>query len=247
MDGEDIKTIVGPPGWDPDSQRLEYATTQEAAKRLKYLRSDGNVQVFWDTLAEREVYIGRTQAPLELLFQQAAAIVMANLRNPGAPPCASDARVELQRAVEMLETVTERSPLSWRGHWMLGKAWHALGKSEQAYQSLATAFEIEKEETSILRELSGICLELGRGNEAIRISEHAIGQEPKNSELLGNLAVAYLIDGRLKEAQTTIEAALGQNQEDSVNQTLKRIISSVSQGRRAQPHDLFDLTGARRT
>ncbi|MCF7787627.1 MAG: tetratricopeptide repeat protein [Prosthecobacter sp.] len=247
IEGEEVKTIIGPPGWDPEVQRLNYATIEEAAKRLKYLRNDDNVQVFWDTVAEREVFVGRTQVPLDMLFQQAGAIVTANLRNPGSSPAPAEAAIELQRAIEMLETVVERAPDSWRAHWMLGKAWHALGKSELAFVSLSKAFELEKQESVIPRELCGICLELGRGNEAVRVSEHAIGLEPQNPELLGNLAIAHLIDGKHKEAETTIDAALKQNQNDPVNQALRRIITEVVKGRRTQPRNLFDLTGARKS
>lgn len=247
IDGEDIRTIVGPPGWDPEGQRLNYATIEEAAKRLKYLRNDGNVQVFWDSVEEREVYVGRTQVPLEMLFQQAGAIVTANLRNPGSSPAPAEVAVEIQRAIEMLETIVERSSESWRVHWLLGKAWHALGKSELAFVSLSKAFELEKQESVIPRELCGICLELGRGSDAVRISEHAIGLEPQNPELLGNLAVAHLIDGKHKQAQATIEAALKQNPNDPINQTLKRVVADVMNGRRTQPRDLFDLTGGRRS
>ncbi len=200
-----------------------------------------------DTVAEREVFVGRTQVPLDMLFQQAGAIVTANLRNPGSSPAPAEAAIELQRAIEMLETVVERAPDSWRAHWMLGKAWHALGKSELAFVSLSKAFELEKQESVIPRELCGICLELGRGNEAVRVSEHAIGLEPQNPELLGNLAIAHLIDGKHKEAETTIDAALKQNQNDPVNQALRRIITEVVKGRRTQPRNLFDLTGARKS
>jgi tetratricopeptide (TPR) repeat protein len=239
--GEDVKTIAGPPGWCPDTPRLKYATKEEAARRLKFLRSEGNVHVFWDSEEDTEVFVGRTEVPLDLLFAQAGEVVTANLRNPGCPPAKAESMIEIQRAVEMLEVVVEHAPQSWRAHWMLGKAWHALDRLPLAHAELSRAFELEKEETVIPRELSGICLELGLGHEAVQIMEHAIGLEPQNAELLGNLAVAHLISGSLKEAQGTILGALKMDPDDKVNQTLHRIIGEVATRKRAQPRNLFEL------
>lgn len=244
LSGESVETIVGPHGWNPDDERLTYATKEEAKQRLRFLRDEGNVQVFWDTVSEKEVYVGRTGPPLEELFEKAGPMVTANLRNPGAPVDTSKA-VVLQRAIEMLEIIAEKAPGNWRVCWLLGKAWHALGHSDRAHAWLNQAFEHEKEETVIPRELSGICLELGRAAEAARVSEHAVGCEPDSPELIGNLAVAYLIDGRIKEAEMTIQAALRRNPKDQVNQTLQRLIAEVSKGRRAQPKNLFELTGVK--
>lgn len=242
--GERVETIVGPTGWNPDEQTLTYATKEEAKRRLRFLRNEGHVQVFWDTEGDKEVYVGRTGPPLEELFDKAGPMVTANLRNPGSPVDVSKA-VILNRAIEMLEIIDDKAPGNWRVCWLLGKAWHALGRSDRAHEWLMKAFEHEKEETVIPRELSGICLELGKGAEAVQVSEHAIGCEPDSHELIGNLAVAYLIDGRVKEAETTIQAALRRNPQDLVNKTLQRLIGEVAKGRRPQPKNLFELTGVK--
>jgi len=241
--GEDVKTIVGPPGWDPENPKpLKFSTTAEAAKRLKYLRSDGNVHAYWDKEDNVEVYIGRTQAPLDLLFQQAGEIVVANLRNPGAPPVREEAKkADLHRAVEMLEIVAEGAPDAWRVRWMLGKAWHALDRLDLAYEPLSKAFELAPDEPENSKELAGICLELGRGEEAVRVAEHAVGLNPRDPELVGNLALAYLVAGRPKEAESTIRAALAMNAGDQINQNVLRIIRQVASGERAQPRNLADL------
>jgi tetratricopeptide (TPR) repeat protein len=205
LKGERVETIVGPHGWNPDEQTLTYATKEEARHRLRFLRNEGNVQVFWDTVSGKEVYVGRTGPPLEELFDKAGPMVTANLRNPGSPVDASKA-VVLNRAIEMLEIIDDKAPGNWRVCWLLGKAWHALGRSDRAYEWLMKAFEHEKE---------------------------------------GNLAVAYLIDGRIKEAETTIQAALRRNPKDPVNQTLQRLIGEVAKGKRSQPKNLFELTGVK--
>lgn len=240
--GEQVVSIVGPHGWNPDEEGISYASKEEAERRLRFLRNEGKVQVFWDSETEKEVYVGRTGPPLEELFEQAGAVVTSNLRNPGSPVDPSKA-VELQRAIEMLEIIDDKAPGNWRVCWLLGKAWHALGRSERAHEWLGKAFEHEKEQTVIPRELSGVCLELGKGAEAVRISEHAVGFDPQSPELIGNLAVAYLIDGRIMEAEKTIQAALRRNAQDPVNQTLGRIIGEVAKGTRAAPKNLFQLTG----
>lgn len=242
--GEQAESIVGPEGWNPDEERLVYATREEAERRLRFLRNDGNIQVFWDTVTEREVYVGRTGPSLQELLDKAGAVVTANLRNPGSPVDALNADA-LQEAIQMLTVIAENVPDNWRVLWLLGKAWHALGRSDRAYDWLKKAFDLEQGETVIPRELAGICLELGRGGEAVRISEHAVRSEPESGELIGNLALAYVIDGRLKEAEATIKTALQKDPSDTINQTLQKVIQEIAKGKRPKPKNLFDLTGVK--
>jgi tetratricopeptide (TPR) repeat protein len=108
--------------------------------------------------------------------------------------------------------------------------------------SLFDAYELEKDIESIPRELSGVCLLLGRAQEAIEIGERAAGLKPDDYQALGNLACAYLIGGRLVEAQATIDAARKIDPNDRTNASLHLIIQRVRSGHVPQPKTLQDLT-----
>lgn len=218
--GEPVKTIVGPRDWDPE----------KSGPKLP------------DDEATRNAKAERDHASLKTLFQQAGQVITSHLRNPGSPvdPAAS---VGIQRAIEQLEIVLDRAEETWRIHWLLGKAWHALGKSEKARAALTRAYALEKNEPVIPRELCGILLELGQSAKAVEVAEAAVGDDPLSPELLGNLAVAYLIHGQTAAAQKTMQAALKQQPENEINLTLMSIFTEIAEGRRKQPKNLFELVG----
>lgn len=221
INGENVRTVVGPRDWDPEKAGEKPAEDGEAAREAK---------------AQRE------QATLDTIFQQAGHVITSNVRNPGSP-VDKKSSVEIQRAIEQLEIVLDRSGENWRLLWLIGKGWHALGRCDKAMAVLSRAYEIEKNESVIPRELCGALLELGRSAEAVKTAEEAVGQDPLNPELLGNLAAAYLIHGNAQAAQKTMRAALKQQPQNEVNLTLMGIITEVAEGKRPQPKNLFELTG----
>ena len=68
-----------------------------------------------------------------------------------------------------------------------------------------------------------------------------MAQDPKDAELIGNLALAYLFDGRLEEARKTAAAAIKLEPNDAVNQSVSQIVQEVESGKRPQPNQLSDL------
>ena len=242
LEGVEPQSIIAPEGWDPEKEStLQWATTEEASQRLRFLRRDDKVEVFLDQQTGKEVYIGRTGMPLDAMYEEARDFVFEHLRQPGAPPIDAEQEAEMRRVVEMLQIICERRPESWSGHWLLGKAWHALGDSELAHRSLSHAFELEKDEAAVTRELAGICLELGKSQEAVVAAEAAVSQAPDDAELQSNLALAYLIDGRLPEATKASEAAVQNAPDDPINQAVARLVEEVKANQRPQPRRLADL------
>ena len=59
----------------------------------------------------------------------------------------------------------------------------------------------------IVRELAGTCLELGKFDDGVELTERAVALHPDNHELLANLALAHLLTGRVKAGQIVKEIA----------------------------------------
>ena len=118
----------------------------------------------------------------------------------------------------------------------------ALGNHQAAYEAFKHAYQHEKSVEAILRELAGTCLELRRFEEAVEVAEAAVALDPSNSELLGNLALAFILAGRTLHARKAINAATKIDPEDRINQTLSRLLTEIEEGRREQPKSLHELS-----
>ncbi len=147
----------------------------------------------------------------------------------------------VQTAIRALEEVVASYPDHWQSHLMIGKGWQALGNEQAAYEAMNKSFEHCEDNESVPREFAGLCLQMGRAYEAVKIGERAASLRPDNHETLGNLACAYLVSGHFVEAKKTIDAALKLNPSDSINRNLARILDDVTTGRRPQPQNLIEL------
>jgi tetratricopeptide (TPR) repeat protein len=241
--GTEPKTIIAHEGWDPKiGSGLEFhdMTTMDS---LEFLRLDGNVEVYLNKETGKEVYLGRTKPSLDARFRESSATVMKNMVDTGHEPLTGIEFEEVSNALKMMDEVIAEAPDAWRPHWVRGKGMVALGDLDAAYDSFKQAFELESEDEVIPRELGGVCLELGKFEEAVKVSEKAASILPDSPTTLGNLAVSYLLSSRIEEANKTIDAALKIDQEDSVNQYISKAIKEVKSGTRQQPTSMSDLTG----
>ncbi len=236
------KTLIAREGWTPEiGSGLVFAESSNNPN-LKFLRVEGNLEVYFDKAQGSEVYIGRTHFDPDTVFRVSADVIRKHMINPGHPPVSGEIAVSVRKAVSDLETLGREYADSWQLHFCIGKGKHAIGDLDGALISLRRTYELEKDTESVPREYAGICLELGYADEAVQVGEKAAALKPDNSETLGNLACAYLFAGRLVEANTTIDSALKLDANDSVNQLLRRMIEDVASGRRPQPKRLSDLT-----
>jgi hypothetical protein len=63
--GSAATKIFMPPNWKFEtslSAKFHFVPAEDAGKRLKFLRHEGNVDVYLDTLTGKEVFLGRTSA-----------------------------------------------------------------------------------------------------------------------------------------------------------------------------------------
>lgn len=240
-EGTDPDTVTAMEGWDPAKGSGLTFQDPDARKNLRFLRLEENVEVFLNTETNTEVYIGRTETPVDGLFNQASEIINENFVNAGGLQVRGQAREDVVSAKEMLDEVLASEPNWWNALWFQGKAQIALGNYEDAYAQFSKAYEIESTVEAIPRELSGVCLELERFEEAVEISEGSAALSPADPEILGNLSLAYLLAGRTDAATKTIGAALKLDKDDKINQSLEGIIGEVSRGARPPPKTLKEL------
>lgn len=232
--------IVAPEGWNPKAgSGVQHGRNPE---ELELLRLEGNVEVWRDNKTGKEVYRGRTSTPVEALFAIAKRTIQKHFVSPGEPPATGAEAEEVSKALEMLERVAAEVPEQWNVHWLLGKGRMILGQNDSAYEALRRAAELERTVEAIPRELAGICLVLGRLDEAVQVAEGATALHPDNAETIGNLAIAYLMAGRLDEARKSVDAALRIDAADEVNRLIERTLTEVAEGFRPPPRTLADLT-----
>ena len=124
-----------------------------------------------------------------------------------------------------------------------GKGYIALGQYGAAYRHFSKGNQLDPEVEGYARELGGVCLELGKFDEAVVIGEKAAALKPDDWETLGNLSITYLMAQRIDAARKAIASALKINPDDNVNQNLHALIESVANGQREQPMSMKDIRG----
>jgi Flp pilus assembly protein TadD len=150
----------------------------------------------------------------------------------------------IREAIGRLQRLVSQRDDAWRVWFLLGKAWHAVDRIPRAIQALERALEVVDEpQTIIYKELAGVLLAGGDTERACQTGEKAVALAPDDVELLGNLSIAYLLDGRLETARKTLEHALTICCDDTTNQFVMEKITAVLEGRLPRPRTLAELEG----
>jgi len=234
-------TVFAHEGWDPSKgSGLEFYDT-ERQDDLKFLREEDNVEVYLNKKTGEEVYIGRTSPSLDRMFTSATEVVGKYFVTAGEKILTGDPAKQVRDAAEILEKLIEENPDWWNAQWYYGKSQIALGNYEGAYAAFQNAYRVEKETEAILRELGGVCLELGKFEEAVSVAEKALVLEADSPELLGNLALCFLLAARLVDSRKAIDFALKISPGDTVNHTVEKILSEIESGDRPQPTSLKEV------
>lgn len=133
----------------------------------------------------------------------------------------------VSRAIEMLDRVVEINPYNWSALWFLGLAHRALENRDSEYNALKRAYELERGNVDVGRELCGTCITLGKADEAIEISTHLLSRRPHDAGLIANHALALLIAGRVDEANAVVSASLENDPDDAITLNLRDLIHAV--------------------
>jgi len=156
-------------------------------------------------------------------------------------PDSAKARRDVDRGIALLKAVVVYNPTNWAAWWVMGKGYQAVNETEKSCHAFGKSFEIQKANPDVAREYMFACLETGRTAEAISAAEHAIDISPDDAGLHANLALAYTLAGRIKDAQSAISRSLQIDPSDQISQTLNRRIQEIAQGKRPQPSSIRDL------
>jgi hypothetical protein len=234
-DGADPDPLVVPLVWRPNS--IINLSAEEAARRLKFLRRDGGVEVFVDTETGEEVFRGRTSPPdqlepeIEERFRAAIAIVDPLLTFDGHPrKLGFFERRRLKKGIRELEALA--SGERWRVWWFLGMARRAASDPTGAFEAFERAYAVNPAEEIVSREFGGQCLALGRGDQAVAACEQNCSLHPKDAGLRANLALACVVAGDMTRAKAEVTRALEMDPDDKVTRVLAGMIDDVIAGKR---------------
>jgi tetratricopeptide (TPR) repeat protein len=157
------------------------------------------------------------------------------------PANTEKAREELDRGVILLQKVVEMNSDNWAAYWVMGKGFQALKQSENACDAFGKAFAIKNDNPDVAREYMLECMNLGRASEAIDAAKHGVSLNPNDAGLIANLAIAYLVGGRIDDSIIAIEKSLKLAPNDEISQNVKTIILEVRDGKRPQPKSAREL------
>jgi len=120
-----------------------------------------------------------------------------------SPQLDKKGETKLLEGVRYVDAVTQINPNNFAAYWFKGKAYQALNKHGSAYSQFEKSFELNKDNSDVARELALECMDLGKGQKAVEVSLHALTLNNKDIGLIGNLALAYLLNGDLELSHNT--------------------------------------------
>jgi tetratricopeptide (TPR) repeat protein len=213
----------------------------EADGNVRLALSGCNIKVMID-----DSTVDSSPAKLEhdRLYREGSGLIQSYMHLVGRehrPAASGDARGQLEGGIAALQKAIAILPANWSAWWIIGKAYQALGDSEKACEAFEKAFMLHKGNADVAREYMFECLRLGKADKGIAAAEHAIRLKPDDAGLLANLALAYLIGGRLEEAAQAVEKSLAISPHDPITQNLKHAIVEVQAGRRPQPKSIAEM------
>lgn len=148
----------------------------------------------------------------------------------GGPPGTFDRR-QLKRGCGLLSRLLQFNPNDWKTLWLRGIAHKYLQELAPAYNDFRRAHVIEQTSPHSGRELAGVCIALGKGEEAVRVCRELMQKWPTDAGLISNYALALLIAGNVQEAEAEVQESLRLDSEDHVTSTLAKLISEVRASR----------------
>ena len=241
----DLNSDIGPP-------IPEFRESYE----LIGLKSNGKVEVYRHKTTGEVRYVGRPFHPVrkwwqfwkrlqppsndaykhDQLYKAAYDLVQPYIQHQlHDAPLGNAAKKELRHACDMLARVLHFNPGNWAALWHFGIAKKCLRELEPAYSAFQRAYALEKANPNVGRELACICMALGKGEEAARISREVVDRNPTDAGLTSNYALALLIAGKVPEAEAAVENSLRLDPESQITKNLAKLIASVQKGFAGRP------------
>lgn len=178
------------------------------------------------------------------LFAEASAIARDEIVAQDGPPLPQPGwllRRRLKRALSLLERALALAPDNGSAMWLVGKVHQRLGHAATALSWFERAHQANPTDADVAREASLCAMDIGHAQAAMAYAQRASQIEPESAGLHANLALAYLLAGRMPEAQRSIERSLALDGSDTISQTLHSIIGHFATIGRAPPRTTLEL------
>ena len=178
----------------------------------------------------------------DMIYKRGTEAIMPHIKlMERDPESSASIKQEVTNGIADLNAVTKYRPENWAAFWVKGKAYQVLEDHQSAYSEFKASFQIQKENPDVARELAAACLALGRADEAIIVTQHAIDLTPGDAGLYANLALAYLVADKNADAKKAIDQSLQMAPDDEISQAVKTTVDEVISGKRPQPKTMADL------
>ena len=174
----------------------------------------------------------------ERLFKEAAALIEKEIplhERRDLPKPGWLLRRKLKRAIALFQRVLEINPGNWSAMWLIGKVYQRFNDYAVALTWFDRAYQINASQPDVAREASMCAMDIGQNEAAIAYAFRGTQIEPGSAGLHANLALAYLLAGRLDEARASVERSLTIDPGDRISQTVKLTIVHFAGNGRTPP------------
>ncbi len=169
-------------------------------------------------------------------FKAGTALISQHMKMAEQEPALDEVRRhDLEEGIARLEAVVRADGQHWQASWFIGKAHQALGNRLAAYGAFKTAYLIEQNNPDVASEYGLSCIDLGRGTDGVAALQRAIKLSPSVPGLHANLALAYLVANRNKQALESADRAITMDPSDEVSRAVRALVIQVIEGKRPQP------------
>ena len=171
-------------------------------------------------------------------YEKAVAVVKNEIlmhERPNLPRPSWFLRRKLKHALSLFNRVLELDPENWAAMWNVGKVHQRLGDNATALSWFERAYQINPSQPDVAREASICAMEIGRHDAAIVFAHRSVQIKPNNAGFHANLALAYLLAGRISDAQASIERALAADPSDTISRFIRDIIQHFIVNGRTPP------------
>jgi tetratricopeptide (TPR) repeat protein len=169
------------------------------------------------------------------LFKEASTIIHDQIPLHGQPELPSPNWLlaqKLRHAVALYKRVLDMNPANWSAMWLIGKVHQRFRELPEALTWFERSHQTNPSQPDVVREASICAMEIGSTEKAIEYSLCAAQLKPSDAGLRANLALAYLLAGRITEAQKSINEALAAEPADKISQAIEPMIAHfVANGR----------------
>jgi tetratricopeptide (TPR) repeat protein len=147
-------------------------------------------------------------------------------------------RRRAKRAIELFTGCLAIAPEAWPCMWTLGKLQQILNEDEAALGWFERAARIEPANVDVWREAFIQAGVLGHCRKSLIFAQKAVDLRPDDHGLLGNLAMALLLNRNGNEALAAAERACALKPDDQVNKGIYRFVRAVTELKTPWPRSL---------